>query len=267
MLSIIPLALIGLGVGILVNYLADVLPQTRRLSHPVCLYCNEPVSFLTFFPWPQSCPHCGKVNPRLVRHWVVDISMTFSGVWLWGAGPEELGYLLSFLVAAYFLLIVVVDVEHRLILIPTVFVGVALGFLAGYRMHGLVETLLGGLAGYVAMFLLYKFGELFARVVSRMRGETIDEVALGFGDVNLAGVLGLLLGWPVVLLGLMLAILVGGFAGLTLIVVNLILRRYKEFDAMPYAPYLILAAALIIFFPDPVRQFFLGFSPLLAVSL
>ena len=33
-------ALLGLAAGLLVNYLADVLPVTRRLSQPACPNCQ-----------------------------------------------------------------------------------------------------------------------------------------------------------------------------------------------------------------------------------
>jgi leader peptidase (prepilin peptidase)/N-methyltransferase len=262
MLSIIPLAVLGLGVGILINFLADVLPRHRRLSHPTCPHCESRLPYSYYLIWPQRCKSCSKPNNRRLRSLVVDLTALGVAVWLRSSAPQDLGYPLSLLLAAYFLLIVVVDVEHRLILIPTVIAGVILGGAAGFRLHGLQATILGGLIGYVIMFLLYKFGEAFARFVARRRGEPLDEVALGYGDVNLAGVLGLVLGWPVIVIGLILAILLGGLAGLIYLIIKLGMKRYRSFEAMPYAPYLIGATALIVYFPEPVRNFFKGFSTL-----
>ena len=37
-----------------------------------------------------------------------------------------------------------------------------------------------------------------------------EDVALGFGDVHLSGILGLLLGWPGITGGLFVAIILGG---------------------------------------------------------
>jgi leader peptidase (prepilin peptidase)/N-methyltransferase len=166
----------------------------------------------------------------------------------------------------FFVLVVVIDIEHRLILHPVSLVGVAIGGLVGWWMHGLLPTLIGGLVGFGTMYLLFKFGELFTRISSRLRGEPIDEVALGFGDVNLSGVLGLLLGWPVILMGLILAILAGGLYSLVYLLLSIVLGRYRSFEAMPYAPYLILAAALLLFFPGAARAILAGLSPLMAAA-
>jgi leader peptidase (prepilin peptidase)/N-methyltransferase len=77
-------------------------------------------------------------------------------------------------------------------------------------------------------------------------------VALGFGDVNLSGVLGLLLGWPAILVGLLLAVLLAGIVSLIYLIIMLALRRYRLFTALPYGPFLIAGAGLIIFFRDGV---------------
>ena len=76
-------------------------------------------------------------------------------------------------------------------------------------------------------------------------------MALGFGDVNLAGVLGLLLGWPGIVLGLLLAILIGGVVSLVYLVVMAVLRRYHTFMAIPYGPFLIISAILLLYFQAP----------------
>ncbi len=74
-----------------------------------------------------------------------------------------------------------------------------------------------------------------------------DEVALGFGDVNLAGILGLLLGWPAIASGLLFAVLAGGLISLFIIVGMLITKKYKAFTAIPYAPFLILSALFLLY--------------------
>ncbi|HJS28908.1 MAG TPA: hypothetical protein VJ768_04770, partial [Anaerolineales bacterium] len=74
MLSIIPLAALGLGLGILINYLADVLPRQRRLSHPACFHCGERLPLSYYLVWPQRCKACGKPNPRRFRSMIIDFT-------------------------------------------------------------------------------------------------------------------------------------------------------------------------------------------------
>ncbi len=80
----------------------------------------------------------------------------------------------------------------------------------------------------------------------------MDEVALGFGDVNLAGVVGLFLGWPPIILGLLFAVFIGGMVSIFLIFFNLFRKEFQAFMAMPYAPFLAIAALVMLFFPDQI---------------
>ena len=113
------------------------------------------------------------------------------------------------LVLTYFGVIIVIDLEHRLILRPTSLVGAILGLVVGTYIYSkeysllmsIGQSLFGEFVGFGIMFLLYKFGELVARYRARKleaSGQADDEEeALGGGDVYLAGILGLMMGWPV----------------------------------------------------------------------
>jgi leader peptidase (prepilin peptidase)/N-methyltransferase len=141
------------------------------------------------------------------------------------------------------------DLEYRIVLHFVSILGVVIGFLVGLKVHGLYTTLVGGAAGFLIMLVLYQLGEVFARVVSRLRGKKLDEVALGFGDVNLSGVLGLMLGWPGITMGLLMAILLGGFTSGMYILGAVVFKRYQMFTAIPYAPFLILGTIFLLYRP------------------
>jgi len=89
--------------------------------------------------------------------------------------------------------------------------------------------------------------------LSRKRGEDIDEVALGFGDVNLAGVIGLLLGWPGVIAGVFLAIIIGGAISGLFLLLQLFRKRYEAFQALPYGPFLVISVVLLLYYSQFVR--------------
>jgi len=88
-------------------------------------------------------------------------------------------------------------------------------------------------------------GFVFSRWISRRRGEAVEEIAFGFGDVTLAVVIGLAVGWPGVLVALVLGILAAGIFSLGAILVMLIRRRYRAFLAIPYGPFLVFGALLV----------------------
>jgi leader peptidase (prepilin peptidase)/N-methyltransferase len=151
---------------------------------------------------------------------------------------------------AYFALVVVIDLEYHLILHPVSLVGAVLGFLSGTITHGFLNTLIGGAAGFGIMLIFYLLGELFIRFLSKRRGEEIQEVALGFGDVNLAGVIGTILGWPGIVGEIFLAVLLGGIISGIFLVFQLIRREYQAFQALPYGPFLVISLFVLLYISD-----------------
>jgi leader peptidase (prepilin peptidase)/N-methyltransferase len=184
------------------------------------------------------------------RVWVVEAVFIAISLWLWTNPPDNIGYILGMLLMIYFGVVMVIDLEHRLILHPVSWVGAALSLGVGWHIHGLVPTLVGGAAGYGLMLGMYYFGILFTRFLGRKKGVQFAAEGLGFGDVNLSGVLGLLLGWPGILAGLFFAILLGGFVSLVYLIYMVLSRRYRMFMAIPYGPFLVLSAVFLIFFRD-----------------
>jgi len=142
------------------------------------------------------------------------------------------------------------------VLHPVSIAGAILGAVVGVTRLSLSEAVLGGAIGFITMFALYKIGELFMRWINRRRGDQIDEVALGFGDVNMAGVIGLFLGWPAIVGGLLFAIFAGGAFSLIFIFISVFLRKFRAFAALPYAPFLAFAAIAMLFFPETVAIWF-----------
>jgi leader peptidase (prepilin peptidase)/N-methyltransferase len=247
-LAIIP----GWLCGALVNYLADVLPLRRRLTRPFCIQCDTTQAWSNYLVWPRKCPTCGL--RRNLRVWLVEIIFMAASVLLSFYPPAKLGYWLGLILLAYLGVVVVVDLEYRLIMHPVSIVGGVLGLVIGWLNVGWWRTLLGGVAGFAIMGLFYLLGTLIMKQVSRRRGQLADDVALGFGDVNLSGVLGLMLGFPVIIVGLVVAVFIAGIVSLGFIIVKLITRQYHAFMALPYGPFLVLGAVVLIYFRDLVLQ-------------
>jgi prepilin signal peptidase PulO-like enzyme (type II secretory pathway) len=236
--------ILGIMTGIAINYLADVLPVTRAFSQPLCIDCQEPVSWQDYILF-RKCKQCGQ-RPALRRTLILAFCV-IALVYLAIYPPTRLGYWIGWLLGSYLTLVAIIDLEHRLVLHPVSLVGAVLCLGVGYSLHGIWPTLLGGAAGFGIMLALYYLGDLFARWMAKARGQDLDEVALGFGDVILSGVLGLLLGWPGIVAGLVLAILLGGLISIALIVSRLVKHSYQPFTAIPYAPFLILGAVYLLY--------------------
>jgi prepilin signal peptidase PulO-like enzyme (type II secretory pathway) len=248
--------LLGWALGAGINYLSEALPYRRSLVRPFCLKCGKEMELRRYLFWPRSCQDCAQ--PRHRSTWYVEALTAILALWLWNAPPAQLGFLGGFALLAYFGVVVVIDMKYRLILHPVSIVGAALGLLIGIYLHGVVPTLLGGAFGFGIMYAFYFLGVVFGKWLARRRGLSEAEEALGFGDVNLSGVLGLLLGWPLILPALILAILIGGGVSLFFVLLMVLTRRYQLMMAIPYGPFLIAGAVLLIFFGNFVVSLFGG---------
>lgn len=261
-------AVVGLAVGSLVNWLADQLPAYARdpLRRPrkeraLCDYCGQPrwrlpwFPLLTFLGQRGRCPHCGAPLP--LRDVLVQLGMTviFAAIWARYA-PELPPLLLASAYAALFVLIGVIDWEHRLILdvviLPAIGGALLLIALAPGWLNSLFPALqqtdrfgwlIGGGIGFAFFFLAWLLGQ-------RLYGAG----ALGQGDIKLATFIGLITGFPLVIVALASGILVGGAISLLLVLTRL--RSLRSF--IPYGPFLIVGAAIALWSGSEILQWWLG---------
>lgn len=80
---------------------------------------------------------------------------------------------------------------------------------------------------------------------------------LGLGDVKLAAVVGLLLGWlgwSYVVLGIFLAFVLGGLTGIVL----LALRKAKRRTALPFGPFMLAGMIVAVVWGAPIIDAYLG---------
>jgi leader peptidase (prepilin peptidase)/N-methyltransferase len=233
--------------------LADRLPRRKAPGWPRCPRCGHrrPVQhWLALLAVPLggwTCPQCGAA--RGFRPILVEAVAAAATLLIFEFSPHGFAFAKGLAVASFFLLVVVTDIEHRLILhavtIPAAVVFLIFGSLTPGR--GLLTTVFGGLAGFWSVYLLYLLGGVFAFVIAKLRKEELDEIAFGFGDVTLSGVIGLIIGWPGVILSLLLGVLLAGAFSLIYILTMLALRRYNPFQPIPYGPFLALGASLTFY--------------------
>jgi prepilin signal peptidase PulO-like enzyme (type II secretory pathway) len=243
-LTVIILAITGWLGGAVLNYFSDVLPATRSFSSVFCQNCKKSLSWFNYIIVGK-CNECGW--QRHTRAWIVQILSLIATFLIWFFPPDFLGPYAAFLLFFYFGLVFIMDVEHRVILHPVSIAGAIIAIPLGIWLNGWLKTLIGGVAGFGIMLALFYFGELFRRAISRARNQPIEEIALGFGDVNLSGILGLLMGWPRITANLFFAVLLGGLLSGIYILIMIIRKRYQAFTAIPYAPFLLIAAIVLFY--------------------
>jgi leader peptidase (prepilin peptidase)/N-methyltransferase len=232
-------AFIGLLVGGLLNVLADDLPRREGLRRPYCPQCGYrygPVGWLAIGRLLSSrggCPQCGlpfRRRPLLVE---VATAAAFALLSLLFDNPFSL-LLYSYHVAVL-ILVIVIDLEHRLILHVVTFPSTAVALIGSYFLddgtNSLPSALLGMATGFVIFYSLYLLGR-------RLFGPG----ALGFGDVTLSMTLGAMLGLHRIIFALVFAILLGGAVSVLLIVSG----RFGLRSRVAYGPFLALAGLAMI---------------------
>lgn len=256
---------LGVLAGTVLNVLADDLPPTTLGERhgprwPQCRACGQPfgwlnvVALMGVFVGRGQCTHCGASRP--LRHLAVELvtALSWVGVWAWAAG-DWARFLPAALMVAVFILITIIDLEHRLILwvviVPAAAGALLIGLLDPAR--GWQKTLLGAGAGYGLMTLVFLLAQGYMWLAGQMRGEPLTEVAFGGGDVNLAGLIGLVVGWSGVVVALLIAVASGGLFSLAYLIVQSARRRYNPHTPIPYGPFLILGAVVVYFFGANIK--------------
>jgi leader peptidase (prepilin peptidase)/N-methyltransferase len=110
-----------------------------------------------------------------------------------------------------------------------------------------VSSIIGALAGYLSLWLIY---HLF-RLLTGKEG-------MGYGDFKLLAAIGAWLGWQMLPLVIFLSSLVGATIGLVMIG----LKRHKSSQPMPFGPFIALAGWITLLWGDRIIDTYLGGSGL-----
>jgi leader peptidase (prepilin peptidase)/N-methyltransferase len=144
---------------------------------------------------------------------------------------------------AILLLIIVIDLEHRLVLHVVTFPSMAAALVASFVLSdtGPWLALAGGLVGFLFFFLAYLLGQ-------RLFGPG----ALGFGDVTLATMMGMMLGFHRIFFALVLGILLAGLWSL----LGLLSGKMSRRAHFAYGPFLAVAGIVTIIWGDRFYAWF-----------
>jgi leader peptidase (prepilin peptidase) / N-methyltransferase len=264
-LSPVIAALIGLLVGVIVNALADDLPERRslRLPHYPDNTPRPPIAWMgitAFLFGKRTSPNGAKLRWRYPLTEIATAALFAITAMVVEddpvMNPLQLAIWLAYM--GIFMLITVIDLEHRLILFVVIIPSCVLAlFDAVFGNYGadLSAALLGALLGFVIFFILYAGGFFFTAVLGRIRGKQIDEVAFGYGDVMLITLSGLILGWQPLIIAMFITVFLGAFGAiLYLIVRQLAGRHYSVFTPLPYGQYIVIATIIMLLFAPQVTE-------------
>mgnify|MGYP005810775475 CR=1 FL=1 len=168
----------------------------------------------------------------------------WGAVWAaWFAPLPPWGFWGGWALLLYLLLVSLVDLESLRFPTAEALIGLVLGLVLGIARNGLNAAVAGGLVGWGTLALAYGVLALLNRLGKRaFRGDSAG-IPLGWGDVRLAGVLGLVLGMNA-LAGVLFGLMAGAAMALVALVVAALRRQNLLAVGIPYAP--ALAAGCLI---------------------
>lgn len=121
-----------------------------------------------------------------------------------------------------------------IIVIPAIVAVFFLNLLSGYQFSA---VLIGGIMGWLFFWLQY--------YLTKKKG-------LGEGDLRLGILMGVMFGWPNVLIAIFISYIVGGFVSLVLIIVG----KKKLFSEVPLGPFLAIGSVIAMFFGPGIIDFY-----------
>lgn len=233
-----------------------------------CPNCKHQLGFfdlVPFFSWiflKAKCRYCGEkisIQYPLVEFSTALIFLAtfvylsggiFSAIsyWLLAVGLANLVLLLT--VNCLLLIIFVYDLKHKII--PDKIIYPAIILAIGYWLLAIGTGYLNNTTSLAASLypLLSAFGAggffYFLAAVS-------DGKWMGGGDIKLVFLMGLLLGFPNILVGLFLGFTLGAIFGITLIVLN----KAKMQSEIPFGPFLITGTWIALFYGSKVVEWYM----------
>ncbi len=254
MLLVTACGLLGLLIGSFLNVVIHRVPTGESVIRPAsaCPGCQTPIRPRDNIPvagWLLLKGKCRTCQERISpRYPLVELGTAALFVVMalrFGLDPVLPAFLY---LAAVGLALGVIDLDCKrlpdALTLPSYPVAAALlgiAALAGSDSGDPLRALIGG----AAMYAIY-FGLCFAY-----------PAGMGFGDVKLAGVLGLYtawIGWGAWAVGLFLGFFLGGVFGFLLILV----RRGGRKTAVPFGPFMLLGVLVAILIGEELAQAYLG---------
>ena len=251
--------LLGLGIGSFLNVCIDRLPRNESIVNPPshCEACGHRLAArdlvdlvpLFSYLWLRGkCRYCHAPIPRKLFFVELASGAFYAFLcWKYGLSPE-LGAMIFY--AALFTIVFMVDLEKGVILNKVVYPAMAIAFvlaalqiqpeLPQWPVEGIANIAMGGGVGFLFFFVL--------AVASRG--------GMGWGDVKLAGLIGLATGFPMVLVAIVMGAGLGAIIGAILMAA----RKKGRKSPIPFGPFLSVATMVTLIWGYDILNWYMGLN-------
>jgi leader peptidase (prepilin peptidase)/N-methyltransferase len=246
--------LFGLVVGSFLNVVIDRLPAGQSLAYPPshCPACDKRlgvkdlVPVLSYTLLKGRCRYCGQHIPLRLPLVEAATGVAFGLLFAYFGFSPELAIALFYF--CLLLVIAVIDLEHQMIfpimIVPAIVLALLFSLLLPHSssIPQIKFTAIGGAIGFGVMLLIYIFAFIRYRSAN----------AFGFGDVYLGALMGVILGSPKVIVGILLAVYIGGVAAIILIAIKVKTRK----QIIPFGPILVVGTGIAFIWGTPIWNWY-----------
>jgi leader peptidase (prepilin peptidase)/N-methyltransferase len=252
---------LGMVIASFLNVVIDRLPQNGSLISPPshCPACKRRLAAKDLVPvfsylWLRGrCRYCRAPIPRRVLGMEIGIGALLPLLYWHYHLSAALGVIAFY--CCLFIVLLVIDWEKGLILNRLVYPSMIAAVLISIFLHGSVDVFILGNSiallppgiAQAAIGGAIGFG-IALLVVLLSRG------GMGFGDVKMAALIGLVVGFPIVFFTLVMAAIFGGIVA----VILLLLKKKKRKEAIPFGPALSLATIVTLIWGADILKLWLG---------
>jgi leader peptidase (prepilin peptidase)/N-methyltransferase len=255
MLELILIFIFGLIIGSFLNCVIWRLYKEESfiVGKSYCPHCRHSLEFLDLFPVLSylflggKCRYCkGKIS---FQYPLVEIitAIIFSFTYFFLGSVISLQLIFWLIIMAFLIVIFIFDLKYFIIpdevIYPAIFLSIIwliysffIGTIGSFE---IVLTIITSLGASLFFFLIWYFSK---------------GMAMGFGDVKLALLIGLLLGFPNAIVGLFLGFLLGAIIGLIMV----FLKKRGMGSEVPFAPFLIAGLIISFFFGSNIVNWYLS---------
>lgn len=249
MIELILIFIYGLIIGSFLNCVIWRLYKEESFvaGKSYCPHCHHSLGFWDLFPVLSfvflggKCRYCkGKIS---IQYPLVELAtaVIFSSLFFYFGSVFSLELFFWLVMAAFLIVIFVFDLKYFIIpdevIYPAIILSIiwlAYSFLIGsVSSHEVVLSFFSALGAALFFFLIWFFSK---------------GMAMGFGDVKLALLIGFLLGFPNTLVGLFLGFLFGAIIGTIMV----FLKKKGMGSEVPFAPFLIAGTIVSLFWGSDI---------------
>ncbi|WP_291572448.1 prepilin peptidase [Clostridium sp. UBA4548] len=237
----------GLVIGSFLNVCVYRIPLSQSIVYPPsnCTNCNSKLKWNDLIPvfsyifLRGKCRYCGsKISIRYPIQELLTAIIFLATYLHYGLSL----YFIKFVILFCFLIVISnIDIKFQDVYIVTTIPGIVIGTIFAVVEKYLYSASLGNyllgaiIAGGIISIVVYSTG------------------AMGKGDIEIALLCGIFLGWKYSLIMIVLSFVSGGIIGVMLIVFKIKGRK----DYIAFGPYLALGTLLVIFFGNNILNWYL----------